>query len=158
MQNNLVTVFGASGFVGRHTVRALAKQGWRVRAVCRKPNLANYLLPAGHVGQIQVVKGNINTDEDVARAVQGAGAVVNLTGVLFGHGEQGFDAIHVEGARRVAKACREAGVQALIHLSAIGADPEAVSSYAQSKGCGERAVHEEFAAATILRPSLIFGP
>lgn len=158
MDNNLVTIFGASGFVGRHAVRTLAKQGWRIRAVCRKPNLANYLLPAGSVGQIQLLKGNINHDEDVAHAVAGAGAVVNLTGVLFGHGEQGFDAIHAEAARRIAKATREAGIESLIHLSAIGADPNADSSYAQSKGCGERAVREEFPAATILRPSVIFGP
>jgi uncharacterized protein YbjT (DUF2867 family) len=158
MDNKFVTVFGASGFVGRHAVRALAQQGWRVRAMCRRPSLANFLLPAGHVGQIQLLKGNINHDEDVARAVQGAGAVVNLTGVLFGHGEQGFDRIHHEAARRVGKACRLAGVEALIHISAIGADPNAESSYAQSKGCGEQAIREEFPAATILRPSLIFGP
>jgi uncharacterized protein YbjT (DUF2867 family) len=158
MDNNLITIFGASGFVGRHTVRALAKEGWRIRAVCRKPHQANYLTPAGSVGQIQLLKGNANRDEDVARAVEGAGAVLNLTGVLFGHGEQGFDAIHAEGARRIAHAAREAGVAALIHLSAIGADPNADSSYAQSKGCGERFVREDFPAATILRPSLIFGP
>jgi NADH dehydrogenase len=158
MDNNLITIFGASGFVGRHTVRALAKEGWRIRAVCRKPNQANYLLPAGSVGQIQLLKGNINHDEDVARAVEGAGAVLNLTGVLFGHGEQGFDAIHAEAARRIAHAAREVGVGALVHLSAIGADPNADSSYAQSKGFGERDVREEFPAATILRPSLIFGP
>ncbi len=158
MDNNLVTVFGASGFVGRHAVRAMAKQGLRIRAVSRRPNLANFLLPAGQVGQIQLMKGNVNNDEDVARAVDGAGAVVNLTGVLFGHGEQGFDAIHAEAARRIGKASREAGVGALIHLSAIGADPQADSSYAESKGSGERAVREEFPAATILRPSLIFGP
>jgi NADH dehydrogenase len=158
MINDLITVFGASGFVGRHTVRALAKQGWRVRAVSRRPNLANYLLPAGHVGQIQIVKGNVNDEESVVRAIAGAGAVVNLTGVLFGHGEQNFDHVHAGGARRIGAAARAAGVEALVHISAIGADPEALSSYAQSKGCGERNLREEFAEATILRPSLVFGP
>jgi uncharacterized protein YbjT (DUF2867 family) len=158
MSNDLVTVFGASGFLGRHSVRALAKAGWRVRAVCRKPNLANYLLPAGHIGQIQLVKGNINHDEDVAQAVAGAGAVVNLSGVLFGHGEQGFEHIHVEAARRIGRAAREAGVAALLHLSAIGADPEAESSYARSKADGENALREEFTEAIILRPSVVFGP
>ena len=158
MNNNLITVFGASGFVGRHTVRALAKEGWRIRAVCRKPNLANFLLPAGQVGQIQLVKGNVNDDEDVARAVAAAGAVVNAVGVIVGHGEQNFDHIHAEAARRIGAAARGAGVQALVHVSAIGADAEADSSYAQSKGCGERALREEFPDATILRPSIVFGP
>lgn len=158
MIDNLATVFGASGFVGRHTVRALAKQGWRIRAVSRRPNLANFLLPAGHVGQIQIVKGNIHDDEAVTRAIAGAGAVVNLTGVLFGHGEQSFDHIHAEGARRIGAAARAAGVEALVHISAVGADPDAVSSYAQSKGCGERDLREEYAEATILRPSVVFGP
>lgn len=158
MSNTLVTVFGASGFVGRHVVRALAKEGWRIRAVTRRPNLANFLLPSGQVGQIQVVKGNLNDDEAVARAVAGAGAVINLTGVLSGGGEQGFEAINADGARRVGKAAREAGVETVVHLSAIGADPDAESSYAQSKGCGEKFLREEFPAATILRPSLIFGP
>lgn len=154
-KNSIVTVFGASGFVGRHAIRAMAKQGWRIRAVTRRPNLANHLLPAGNVGQIQLLKGNVNNDEDVARAVRGAGAVLNLTGVLFG---QSFDGVHVEAARRIAKACRNNGVEALVHLSAIGADPEGGSAYAQSKGNGEKAVREAYPDATILRPSLIFGP
>lgn len=158
MSNTLVTVFGASGFVGRHVVRALAKEGWRVRAVTRRPNLANFLFPAGHVGQIQVVKGNINDDEAVARAVAGAGAVVNLTGVLSGGGDQGFESINADAARRVGRAAREAGATAVVHVSAIGADAQADSAYAQSKGCGEQFLREEFPAATILRPSLIFGP
>jgi NADH dehydrogenase len=158
MSNNLVTVFGASGFVGRHTVRALAKEGWRIRAVCRKSNLANFLLPAGQVGQIQLVNGNINDDDDVARVVAGAGAVVNAVGVLFGHGEQNFDHIHAEAARRIGAAAKAAGVLALVHISAIGADAEAESSYAQSKGCGERDLREEYPDATILRPSIVFGP
>jgi NADH dehydrogenase len=157
-KNDLVTVFGASGFVGRHAVRSLAKNGWRIRAVCRKPNLANFLLPAGHVGQIQLMKGNINEDDDVARALHGAGAVVNATGVLWGHGEQGFDAINAEAPRRIGAAAHAAGIQALIHISAIGADPDAESSYATSKGCGERDLREEYPDATILRPSLVFGP
>jgi uncharacterized protein YbjT (DUF2867 family) len=158
MKNDLVTVFGASGFLGRHSVRALAKAGWRVRAVCRKPNLANYLLPAGHVGQIQLIKGNINHDEDVAQAVAGAGAVANLTGVLYGHGAQGFEHIHVDAARRIARAARAAGAEAMVHLSAIGADTEAESAYARSKADGESALREEFAAAVIMRPSVVFGP
>jgi NADH dehydrogenase len=158
MTNTLVTVFGASGFVGRHIVRALAKEEWRIRAATRRPNLANFLTPAGHVGQIQLVKANVNDDESVARAVAGAKAVINLTGVLSGSGEQGFESINADAARRIGRCAREAGVESVVHLSAIGADPNADSGYAQSKGCGERFLREEFPDATILRPSLIFGP
>ncbi|MDR3526208.1 MAG: complex I NDUFA9 subunit family protein [Rhizomicrobium sp.] len=158
MQNALVTVFGASGFVGRHAVRALANEGYRIRAVCRKPNLANFLLPAGQVGQIQIVKGNINNEEDVVRAVTGASAVVNATGVLFGHGQQGFESINTDAPGRIARAAFAAGVTTLVHISALGADTEADSSYARSKGLGERNMREAFPRVTILRPSLVFGP
>jgi uncharacterized protein YbjT (DUF2867 family) len=158
MIESLVTVFGASGFVGRHTVRALAKEGWRVRAVTRRPNLANYLYPAGHVGQIQIVRGNVANDEDVARAVEGAEAVVNTTGMMFGGGEEGIDAINHEAAGRIARAAFAAGANSLVHISAIGANTEAESCYARAKGWGEREVREAFPRSTILRPSLVFGP
>ncbi len=156
--SKLVTVFGASGLVGRHTVRALAKADWRIRAVCRHPNLANYLLPAGHVGQIRLFKGNVRDDESVVAALAGADVAVNLTGVLYSRGGQNFEAIHTDAARRIGRCAREAGVKALVHISAIGADVDAESSYAQSKGRGEKALREEFPDATILRPSLVFGP
>jgi len=156
--SNLVTVFGASGFVGRHAVRALAKDGWRIRAISRHPNLANYLQPAGSVGQIRVQKGDVLDDECVAAALAGADAVVNLTGVLYSSGENSIDAIHVDAAARIARLAREAGVKTLVHISAIGADTDADSHYAHSKGQGEIRVREEFADATILRPSLVFGP
>lgn len=158
MIESLVTVFGASGFVGRHTVRALAKDGWRVRAVTRRPNLANFLLPAGNVGQIQIVKANVTDDEDVARVVAGAEAVVNATGVMFGGGEHGIDSINHQAAARIARASFAAGANALIHISAIGANTEAESVYARAKGWGEREVREAFPRSTILRPSLVFGP
>lgn len=157
-QSDLVTVFGASGFVGRHAVKALAKEGYRIRAVCRKPNLANFLLPAGHVGQIQIVKGNVNREEDVAKAVAGAAAVVNCTGVLYGHGAQGFESINADAPGRIARAAMAAGVQTLVHVSALGADTESDSGYARSKGLGERNMREAFPRVTILRPSLVFGP
>jgi len=156
MPNELVTVFGASGFVGRHTVRALAREGWRIRAVTRRPNLANYLLPAGEVGQIQIVKANVRRDEDVAKALTGASAVVNLTGTM--RGLTGPSAINADAAGRIARLAFAAGVTQLVQVSAIGADIEADSSYAWSKGLGERKVSEHFPRATILRPSLIFGP
>jgi NADH dehydrogenase len=156
--DKFVTVFGASGLIGRHTVRALAGAGWRIRAVCRHPNLANFLLPAGLPGQIQLFKGNVRDDDSVARALEGADATVNLTGVLYRRGKQSFDALHVDAARRIGRLAREAGVKALVHVSAIGADPAAESHYARSKGAGEKALREEFPEAAILRPSLVFGP
>jgi uncharacterized protein YbjT (DUF2867 family) len=158
MPQDLVTVFGASGFVGRHAVRALAAQGYRIRAVSRRPNLANFLLPAGQVGQIQIVKGNLNKEADVARAVEGASAVVIASGVMIGHGGQHPEAINGDGPGRIARAAFKAGVGRLVLISAIGADPAAISEYARSKGLGERAVREAFPRAAILRPSLVFGP
>jgi NADH dehydrogenase len=158
MPSDLITVFGASGFVGRHIVRALAAQGFRVRAICRKPNLANFLMPAGHVGQIQLLKGNINNEEDIARALDGAAAAVNAAGVLFGHGLQSLETINADAPGRIARAAFKAGVGTLVHISAIGADTEAISEYARTKGLGERAVREGFPRAVIQRPSLVFGP
>ena len=158
MRNELVTVFGGSGFLGRHTVRALARAGYRIRVAVRRPHAGFFLKPAGTVGQIQVVKANVEDADQVAAAVAGAHIVINLTGVLFSRGSQSFTAIHDEGAGLVAKAAAAAGAQALIHVSAIGADLESDSAYARSKGEGERRVREAFPGAVILRPSLLFGP
>ena len=154
----LATVFGGSGFVGRHTVAALAKEGWRVRAGVRRPDLAGFLQPAGLVGQIFAVQANIRHPQSVHRALSGAKAVVNAVGILAGSGRQTFRAIHVEGARAIAKAAREAGAKHLVHISAIGADPKSSSRYARTKGEGEAAVLEQFPDAVILRPSIVFGP
>lgn len=158
MKTTLVTVFGGSGFIGRHTVRALAKQGYRIRVAVRYPNLANFLPPMGHVGQIQVVKTNVLDADQVAAALTGASAAVNLCGVLVSRGENSFDAIHVEAAQTIAKAARAAGATTLVHVSAIGADTLSESSYAQSKGEGEKRVREAFPDATVIRPSIVFGP
>jgi NADH dehydrogenase len=158
MNNQLVTVFGASGFLGRHTVRALAKKGYRIRAVTRRPNLAHHLPPMGHVGQIQLFKGNVHHDEQVAEALRGARLAVNLTGVLFSRAEQSFEAVHVEAAARIGKAAKAAGVQALLHVSAIGADARSESYYAKSKAQGEAKLREGYAHAIVLRPSIVFGP
>jgi uncharacterized protein YbjT (DUF2867 family) len=154
----LATVFGGSGFIGRYAVAALAKQGWRIRAAERRPDLAGFLQPAGRVGQVAPVQANIRYPQSVARALDGARAVVNAVGVLTSSGRQSFRAIHVEGARAIAKAAREHGVGRLVHISAIGADPKARSRYARSKGEGEAAVLAEFPDAIILRPSVVFGP
>ncbi len=156
--DGLVTVFGGSGFVGRHTVRALAKAGWRVRAAVRRPDLAGHLQPMGTVGQIHAVQANLRYPESVAAACAGADVVINLVGVLVSSGKQSFDAVHVAGARAVAKAAREAGVTRVIHISAIGAGRKSASTYARSKAEGEAGVLEEFPDAIIMRPSIVFGP
>jgi NADH dehydrogenase len=154
----LAVVFGGSGFVGRHTVRALAKAGWRVRAAVRRPDLAGHLQPMGAVGQVHAVQANLRYPESVARACQGGDAVINLVGVLAPTGQQTFAAVHTDGARAVAKAARQAGAQTMVQVSAIGADRKATANYARSKGLAEQAVLEEFPDAVILRPSIVFGP
>jgi uncharacterized protein YbjT (DUF2867 family) len=158
MYNRLVTVFGASGFLGRHTVRALARKGFRIRAVVRRPSRANHLPPMGDVGQIQLYRGNVREPDQVAGALAGAHLAINLTGILYERGKQRFDAIHVHAAHSIAKQARSAGCAALIHVSAIGASVKAESRYARSKGEGEQRVLEAFPDATVLRPSIVFGP
>ncbi|BBE73698.1 complex I NDUFA9 subunit family protein [Oharaeibacter diazotrophicus] len=154
----LVTVFGGSGFLGRHVVRALARRGYRVRVAVRRPDLAGHLQPLGTVGQIHAVQANLRFRASVDRAVQGADAVVNLVGILAGSGAQTFDAVHAFGARAVAEAARAAGIGRLVHVSAIGADAASASGYARSKAAGEAAVRETVPGAVILRPSIVFGP
>ena len=154
----LVTVFGGSGFVGRHVVRALAQHGWRVRVASRRPNLAFYLQPSGMVGQIAAVQANLRYPESVARVVSGADAVVNLVGLLAPSGRQSFDAIHVEGVRTVAEAARAAGITRFVQMSAIGADAGSGAAYARTKAAGEAIVQAATPEAIIARPSVIFGP
>lgn len=156
--NGLVTIFGGPGFVGRHAVRALAKNGYRIRAASRRPDLAGHLQPMGDVGQIQPVQANLRFPESVARAVEGVDAVVNAVGILAPTGAQTFKAVHVDGARAVAKAARAAGVRRFVHVSAIGASASSRAHYAATKAAGEAAVLEEFPEAVILRPSIVFGP
>jgi NADH dehydrogenase len=156
-QGSMVTVFGGSGFVGRHAVEALARDGWRVRVAVRRPDLAGHLQPMGDVGQIHPVQANLRFPDSVQRAVEGAEAVVNLVGVLAKSGAQTFHAVHAEGARAVAKAAREAGAKNLVHVSAIGSDKKARARYARTKAAGEEAVLKEFPHSVVLRPSLVFG-
>lgn len=154
----LVTVFGGSGFVGRHTVRALARRGWRIRVACRRPDLAGYLQPMGRVGQIHAVQANVRNPDSVRRAIEGADAVVNLVAILAPSGQQTFDAVHVAGARAVAQAAAGISAKQLVHISAIGADLTSGGRYGKTKAEGERAVLEAFPGAVILRPSIVFGP
>ncbi len=155
---HIVTVFGGSGFLGRHIVRALAKADWRVRIATRRPDLAFHLQPLGRVGQISPMQANVRAPDSVAAALRGAHAVVNLVGVLTPTGAQGFDAVHVAGARAIARAARDAGVAQVVHVSALGADANAASAYARSKAKGEAAVLEAAPTSTIFRPSIVFGP
>lgn len=158
MAYGLYTVFGGTGFLGRYVVQRLAAQGHRVRVAARNPALAGFLKPLGHIGQIQLVQANVRDPRSVARAVAGSTGVINLVGILAEAGAQKFDAVHVEGATSIARAARDAGVRSLVHISAIGADAGSKAGYARSKGLGESAVREAFPNATILRPSVMFGP
>ena len=153
----LVVVFGGSGFVGRHVVRALAKRGYRIRVACRRPDLAGHLQPLGNVGQIQPVQANVRVRWSVDHAVQGADHVVNLVGILYESGRQRFGAVQDFGARAIAEAARSAGA-GLTHVSALGASVDSESSYARTKALGEKAVLETVPNAVIYRPSINFGP
>jgi len=153
----LVTVFGGSGFVGGQVVRALAKAGHRVRVAVRNPNLAYRMRMLGDVGQIEVVQANVRNVPSVARAVDGAEAVVNLVGVLWESGRQTFQTLHVMGARTVAEQARAAGAKRLVQVSALGADLESSSKYQRTKAQGEAAVRAAFPGAVVIRPSIMFG-
>lgn len=157
-QDKVVTVFGGSGFVGRHVVRALALRGWRIRVASRRPDLAIHVQPTGRVGQVNAVQANLRYPASVAAALKGSAAVVNLVGILAEGGPQNFEAVHTFGARAVVRAAQEAGITTLVHMSAIGADPEGEALYARSKGRAEAIVREAMPSAVILRPSVVFGP
>jgi NADH dehydrogenase len=158
MKGKLVTVFGGSGFIGRHLVQRLAAAGSRVRVAIRHPGDAAYLQPVGDVGQIAPVRASITHEASVRAAVAGADAAVNLVGILYEKRRWSFDAVHVDGAACVAREARDAGVTTLVHMSALGADAGSHSRYAVSKAAGEAAVREAFPNAIILRPSVVFGP
>ena len=156
--SKIVTIYGGSGFVGRYIARRLAKAGWRIRVAVRRPNEAMHVRPYGAVGQVEPVLCNIRDDASVAQVMQGADAIVNCVGTFDRRGKNNFDAVQHEGAERVARIAAEQGVKSLVHISAIGADPEAETLYGQSKGKGEAGILEHFPNAVILRPSVIFGP
>ena len=157
-ENSLITVFGGTGFVGRHIVRRLAKRGWRIRVATRRPNEALHLKTNGAPGQVELVQANIRDAASVAAAIDGADAVVNAVGILFESGKQKFAAVQAQGATRVAQSAVEAGIENLVHISAIGADANSASLYAQSKAVGEQAVRDGVPGAHILRPSIVIGP
>src|ERR1700754_235993 len=155
--DTLVTVFGGSGFVGRHVVRALAKRDYRIRVAVRRPELAGHLQPLGKVGQIHAVQANLRYPASVEAALRDSHAAINLVGILAEGGAQKFDAVQGAGAGAVARAASAVGAR-MVHVSAIGADENSASRYARSKAAGEQAVLAAVPAATILRPSVVFGP
>jgi NADH dehydrogenase len=155
--DTLVTIFGGSGFVGRHVVRALAKRDYRIRVAVRRPELAGHLQPLGRVGQIHAVQANVRYPASVEAAMRGAQVAVNLVAILSESGAQTFEAVQLRGAEAVAKAAAIAGAQ-MVHVSAIGADENSASRYFRAKAAGEKAVAAAAPAATVMRPSLVFGP
>lgn len=155
--SKLVTIFGGSGFVGRYVARRMAKEGWRVRVATRRPNEALFVRSYGTVGQVEPIFCNIRDDASVQAAMHRADAVVNCVGTFDKGGRNSFEAIQHQGAGRIARLAAEMGVGHLVHVSAIGADAQSDSLYAQSKAAGERTVLAAFPAAMILRPSVIFG-
>jgi uncharacterized protein YbjT (DUF2867 family) len=155
--DTLITVFGGSGFLGRHVIRALCKRGYRIRVAVRRPELAGHLQPLGRVGQIHAVQANLRYPHSVEAAARGADVAINLVGILFERGRQRFDAVQAAGAESVALAASAFGAR-MVHVSAIGADENSPSSYARSKGLGEKLVLAATPSATVLRPSIVFGP
>ena len=158
MSKGLVTIFGGSGFLGKHVVRAAVKQGWRVRVPVRRPHTAHELKVIGNVGQVQLVQANIRFPESVEAAVLGADAVINLVALLSESGKQNFDAVHVAGAENIARAAAAQGISNFVQVSALGADSESDSDYSRTKGEAETIISQIIPRADIMRPSVIFGP
>jgi len=153
----LITVFGGSGFVGSQVVQDLARRGWRIRVAVRRPDRAYKLQTSGHVGQIQAVRCDATDPAQVEAALAGADAAINLIGILYEGGGRSFKALHIDAARNIAAACAAAGVDRLVHISAVGANPESASRYAGTKAAGEMAVREVKPDAVVIRPSIVFG-
>ena len=155
--DTLVTVFGGSGFLGRNVVRALCKRDYRIRVAVRRPELAGHLQPLGRVGQIHAVQANVRYPASIDAAMRDSHVAVNLVGILAPSGAQTFDAVQVRGAEAIAKSAAAAGAS-MVHISAIGANERSSSQYARAKAAGEKAVLAALPSATIMRPSVVFGP
>ncbi len=158
MATRRVTIFGGSGFLGRHLVRRLARRGDVLRIAVRDPVGANFLKPMGDAGQIVPIKVDVRDEAAVKAAVEGADAVVNLVGILFERGARSFQEMHVVSAGRIARAAAMAGAECLIQVSAIGADAHSPARYGRTKAAGEAAALAAFPNAVIVRPSVVFGP
>ena len=158
MSGKLVTVFGGSGFIGRYAVRALCKAGWRVRVAVRNPMNAGDMRLSGEVGQVQIIQANVRNRPSIIRALDGADAVVNLVGILYEKGRQSFDGTHALGAANIAEYAAAEGIKTFVQMSAIGANVDSKAKYARTKGEAEREVLSRIPTATMLRPSIVFGP
>ncbi len=154
----LITIFGGAGFVGTQLVQQLAKENYRIRVAVRRPDLAGHVIPLGEVGQIVPIQANIRDFASVTRAIKGADIVINLVGIKYQSGKQTFKSVHIEGAKNIALAAKEANIKEFVHMSALGADINSDSLYAQTKAKGEQEVLKLFPKAIIMRPSIIFGP
>ncbi|WP_340148805.1 complex I NDUFA9 subunit family protein [uncultured Sneathiella sp.] len=157
MSAKLITIFGGSGFIGRHLVGRLAAKGHQIRIATRDPESAAQLMTQGTVGQIVGFKTNVRNQLSVEKAVAGADVVINLVGILYEKGAQNFGRLHVDAAERIAAAAKAAGAKQLVHMSALGASKDHDSAYARSKAVGEELAAKEYPGATILRPSVVFG-
>lgn len=158
MERRVAVVFGGSGFIGRHLVRRLAADGWIVRVAVRRPEYALFLKPMGEAGQIVLVSVDVTDPAMVESAVRDADAVFNLIGILYERGKRTFQRMHVEVAASIADAAARVGADHLVHVSALGASPDSTAAYARTKAAGEKAVFAAFPQATVLRPSVVFGP
>jgi uncharacterized protein YbjT (DUF2867 family) len=159
MKRHQIAVLGGAGFIGRYVVKRLAERGEVLAVGGRHAADAGYLKLKGEVGQVGLANIAIDAPEDVLRAfLADKDALINCVGILFESGAQKFDIVHHSAPAKLARLAREAGVERLIHISAIGADPRSESAYARSKAAGEQAVRDAFPTATILRPSIVFGP
>lgn len=156
--STLVTIFGGAGLIGTQVVQLLARRGYRIRVAVRRPDLAGHVRPLGAVGQVMPIQANIRNRELVDRAIRGAQIVINLVGIGVEGGKQRFRAVNTMGARTIAEAAKTLGVTELVHVSALGADPQSPSGYARSKALGEIEVLAAFPAAVLIRPSIVFGP
>jgi uncharacterized protein YbjT (DUF2867 family) len=157
-RNRVVTVFGGTGFIGRHLIRRLAAGGARVQVISRNPTRGRHLQPMGNVGQIVVRRANVASEEALAAVIGGSWAVVNLVAILYETRRQTFQAVHVDLAGRIARAAKAAGAERFLHMSALGADGSSPAAYARTKAAGEAAVREAFPDVTIFRPSVVVGP
>lgn len=158
MERRIVTVFGGSGFIGRYVVRRLAAAGWIVRVAVRDPEAAAFLKVAGDPGQVVPLAADVTDEASVARATEGVDAAVNMIGILYERGRRTFQRMHVDAAGGVARAARAAGARRMVQMSAIGSDADSPAAYGRTKAAGEKAVAEAFPGATVLRPSVVFGP
>lgn len=158
MQNKIVTVIGGTGFVGRYVVKRLARRGYTIRVIARNPDAALHLKTAGEVGQIVLLPGNLSRPESLQGKLDKSWAVINLVGILFETSRQRFAAIHAQGAEKLAQMAKAAGARHFVHMSSLGVDKASKSKYAHTKAMGEKAARAAFPGATVLRPSVIFGP